>query len=310
MKNQLILFFFLIYSCEMVLDIDPPPHTKSLVVGGLMVADSMIYISVKDDRAILDNTQGFNTIKGASVAIYEEGELFAILQEVDTVDWNDEKTTIYLSYEKPTVGKSYRLEIEKSGFENISAVERVPRPPVFDVEEVYIETNEYDNPELNFKIKIDDSPGADYYNILVSAYYKSIENTYDEDWEITGTEIVDNIRNIGIYFENELIIEDYMDGSIFTDILFDGREYNINLIGDLWFFDINNDDFDPELRFIFELRNISEATYNFLYTSELYRTVNEDFTAEPVQVYSNIENGKGIFGSYSSSFVEFIPDLD
>ena len=55
-----------------------------------------------------------------------------------------------------------------------------------------------------------------------------------------------------------------------------------------------------------ELQAISPELYRYLKSAQLYRVSESDAFSEPVQIYSNVKNGWGIFGSLSSSRV-FIP---
>ncbi|MBQ7554649.1 MAG: DUF4249 family protein [Bacteroidaceae bacterium] len=59
-------------------------------------------------------------------------------------------------------------------------------------------------------------------------------------------------------------------------------------------------------RVMVELQAISPELYRYLKSVELYRVTENDAFSEPVQIYSNVKNGWGIFGSLSSSRV-FIP---
>ncbi|MBR3717322.1 MAG: DUF4249 family protein [Bacteroidaceae bacterium] len=56
-----------------------------------------------------------------------------------------------------------------------------------------------------------------------------------------------------------------------------------------------------------ELQAISPELYHYLKSVELYHLTYNDAYAEPVQIYSNVQNGWGIFGalSYDRHFVEF-----
>ena len=48
-----------------------------------------------------------------------------------------------------------------------------------------------------------------------------------------------------------------------------------------------------------ELQAISPELYRYLKSVELYRVMENDAFSEPVQIYSNVKNGWGIFGSLS-----------
>ena len=298
----------------MVVEIDPPPYTKSLVVGGLMVADSMVSLSITEDRGILDNSDSFNDIKGASAKIYEEGLLFAELQEVDRVANYGNSTTIYLSYEKPKVGKSYTLEIEKSGFENVTATDKIPNPPVFEIGEVSVDfvyrDTLYRHAYFMIEITIDDDIAVDYYHLIATAHYKELNEATDDKGEKVS-EISDVSSEIKLDTD-ELVFEDHMrDYAVFTDQGFNGKNHKIKLDGYIYneFIGTDLNGFDQDLKIVFELRKISEVTYNFMNTTQLHKRAERDPITEPAQVYSNVENGNGIFGSYNSSFIEFTLEL-
>lgn len=53
-------------------------------------------------------------------------------------------------------------------------------------------------------------------------------------------------------------------------------------------------------RVMVELQAISPELYRYLKSVELYRITESDAFSEPVQIYSNVQNGWGIFGSLSS----------
>jgi hypothetical protein len=55
-----------------------------------------------------------------------------------------------------------------------------------------------------------------------------------------------------------------------------------------------------------ELQAISPDYYRYLKSVELYRVTESDAFSEPIQIYSNVKNGWGIFGSLSSQRL-FIP---
>jgi len=57
-------------------------------------------------------------------------------------------------------------------------------------------------------------------------------------------------------------------------------------------------EFDP--RVMVELQAITPEFYRYLKSVELYRVTESDAFSEPIQIYSNVKNGWGIFGSLSS----------
>ena len=57
------------------------------------------------------------------------------------------------------------------------------------------------------------------------------------------------------------------------------------------------------------LRRVSENYYNFRISQQLQADTYYDPLAEPVLVYSNVENGLGVFGSYVQSKLTYQLEL-
>ena len=64
---------------------------------------------------------------------------------------------------------------------------------------------------------------------------------------------------------------------------------------------------DVPARVMVELQALSPELYHYLKSVELFRITESDAFSEPVQIYSNVHNGWGIFGalSYDRHFVEY-----
>ncbi len=67
------------------------------------------------------------------------------------------------------------------------------------------------------------------------------------------------------------------------------------------------DEPDVPARVMVELQALSPELYHYLKSVELFRITESDAFSEPVQIYSNVQNGWGIFGalSYDRHFVEY-----
>ena len=86
-----------------------------------------------------------------------------------------------------------------------------------------------------------------------------------------------------------------------SDALFNGRDFEIKLkISKFSFYETDTVLLDVSLE------HIAEPYYLYAVSSNKYRrTSNNPFT-EPVSVYTNVENGLGIFTGYTSSSVRFV----
>ena len=77
----------------------------------------------------------------------------------------------------------------------------------------------------------------------------------------------------------------------------------------LYYIEKENHEGVPKIqpRVMVELESITKDYYNFLKSMELYRITASDGYAEPVQIYSNVQNGWGILGalSYDRHFIDY-----
>jgi hypothetical protein len=168
--------------------------------------------------------------------------------------------------------------------------------------------DEYGNPMLSFKVKFTDPVDEKNY------YLVKIRNTYDfEKWdenliiydtlyvgpdttiinEVLGGNVI-SLATENIWFSsNDLIIEEYMwsTGVIFSDEIINGENYSFSGKMNKWSL------YGTENNVSFELRSLSPETFKYYKSVNQHYDTSGDPFAEPVIVFTNIENGIGIFGS-------------
>ncbi|MFQ5636990.1 MAG: DUF4249 family protein [bacterium] len=84
----------------------------------------------------------------------------------------------------------------------------------------------------------------------------------------------------------------YFEDAYFDDALFDGEFYDL----DISFYNYS----EPIEMFIVVLLTTSESYYNFHKSVDQQNATEDNPFAEPVPIYTNIENGLGVFAGYSS----------
>ncbi len=102
-----------------------------------------------------------------------------------------------------------------------------------------------------------------------------------------------------IIFKDEQLSEGYRGwpayfSNIFTDQLFNGKEYEFTVESRLRKGEPGTD------YVVVELQSITRELYYYLKSTMLYRITDQDAYTEPIQIYSNIEDGWGIFGGVNS----------
>lgn len=296
MKNLRYIIPFLLVSCELVVPVDQPDFEPSIVVGSFIGPDTTIVVNLTSDRYVLERAYEFDPIEDATVLLYEDDQLMGALEEIEyTREWdlNNPVPGIYGLDYRPVAGRTYRLEISKEGYRSVQATDQLPLvSPRFEI--LNVEKDEFSDGEID--IRIYDEPGEDFYEVLV---FLSVLRR-DAEFDDFGNIVKDSVWRadpspISLYTEN-IVVEEH-NNSIFPDNLFEGRSYDLELEG---YFSTGSGfgDFDPEPILTVELRRVSEAYYNYVNSSNLQNWVTGDPFAEPVQAFTNVENGRGVLGSY------------
>ncbi len=310
MKNIIFLLTVITCGCELVIKVDQPPFQPSIVMGSYIGPDTTIVVTLSEDRHVLEMPYDFNRISEATVQLFEGDQLIGVLEEFPPSDEfisNPFGRGIYGLDFRPTAGVEYRLEVSKSGFTSVQATDRLPESgPMFEV--VSMDMNESTS-GLEIEIKLLDEPGRDYYEVLAYLTINTFQSSFNDDtqtWEVDS--IIRSTEFLDLYTEN-IAVEEY-NNSLFSDRLFDGRSYELDMESYLYVWQDPNIDAELDPVLIVEVRRVSEAYFNFSNSAALQYWVDGDPFAEPVQAFSNVENGRGVFGSYVSTRQEFPIELN
>lgn len=309
MKKLIYLLIVITSACELVVNVDQPPFHPSIVMGSFIGPDTTIMVNLSEDKDVLERPGEFDPITGATVQLFEGDRLVGVLQEIVTDQVGEfpiQQGGLYGLDFRPSPGVEYRLEVEKEGFTSVQATDQLPlNAPRFEV--LSIDQGEFSDTEI--EIKIFDEAGRDYYEVLAYLSMNSFSGHYDDvtgEWQLDSIWRSTNI--LSMYTEN-IAVEEH-NTSLFSDRLFDGRSYELDMETYLSFW-VNPDiDVDPDPVVTIEVRRVSEAYYNYINSSALQWWVDGDPFAEPVQAFSNVENGRGVFGSYVSSKQDFPIEVD
>ncbi|RCL74489.1 MAG: DUF4249 domain-containing protein [Flavobacteriales bacterium] len=302
MKNLfpiiLILSALTLSNCTKEIDFAEQDIAPRIVVNSLFTNDSVWSAHISRSVGVLDNTS-YTTIDDASVNIFDEN---ANLITTLTHQGNG----LYTSPTgvSPLPNQSYTLEASAGGYQSVNATNFIPPAvPIYQLDTV-TSTNSNDETILEATITFQDPPNvSNYYmlEVLVKGTWESWEGDsveFREPLEISCDDI--NVETVNRFnfggFENTYL---YL---MLKDQNFDGENYALT-------FSVINYAELKEMELFGEIRlvNTSEAYFNYLTSFNMYqRTINNPF-ATPVQVYSNVNNGMGIFagGTLTSWDVEF-----
>jgi hypothetical protein len=272
----LIGFLFLhLSSCsedffETVIDADPPPFTPKVVahayIGNLQ--DTIPLLTLTKNREIFNANDQHSVIEDAAISIFKNDQQSGIFRfengvyVADPVDIFDE------------VGAEYKIMINAPGFPVAEARQTKPSPVFIDTAFFVpnIAINEDGQRFDGYRISITDPPGSENYYMLTCSKFTS-DSTF--------------LWSISLNSLDPLLSPADGGTLLFSDDSFDGKSRE---------FDIYSSDFSStggSLRF--DLWHISREL--FQYQLSIYQYLNNDFDFfnEPVVIFSNIDQGLGIF---------------
>ncbi len=296
MKNPVFVVSLILastISCTKVVDIELPEHQSKLVINSIFTSGERISINIGQTASINGGIPP--GIYDSNINIYRESNL------VESVHSGD---SIYSFNFGPVENGNYSIEVSSPGFETVRASDSIPGKTVLSNIE-YTDKEWVNDWGLKFRLLklafIDQSEKQNYYEIklkkrfLIKKYNPSGYYYHTERLRIGGTP--DPIMEVAWQYYNET------DGLVFNDALFNNKQCNLEI-----FIEVPDNGAD-QYEIIVELRSLSENYYKYKKQLGVYaKASNEDIlegSPEPVNLYSNIENGYGIFAGYMSDVHSF-----
>lgn len=297
----IILALVIISGCTKYLDFEGEDAEPRLVLNGIFTPDSTFRIELSHSAGYISQ-QPLRTLHNGNVVVYSEnGEFLDSLKHAGK--------GIYKGVVTAQAGKSYKIGASAPTFENIYAVDYIPEPVFvssWNVSPSDIGLTEYSY-TLDVDFVINDQRGVQNYYVLEfygkRSYYVKYE--YDPNTEdlVPDTVFFDDPGLQRLPFETS---ESILTSE--TDLAFDeGSYYASSLAFCDNLFDGKSQKFRVRLSFYMDgitdiemvLKSCSEAYYRYKRSIENYRNADGDPFSQPVQVYTNIENGLGIWAGYS-----------
>ncbi len=289
----------LMISCRKEIPFNAEEVAPKIVVNSLFSTDSIWSAHIGRSAGILD-TADYSSIPDATAFIYDadNNQVAELLYQGNGL-YTDTTSM-------PIENQEYRIEISAPGFQDISASNAIPSAVPIIALDTLTATNEEGLAILQVDVVIDDPANINNYYLIemwLSGEYQwgGITYEYSDRMEISSNDPYIETTNTFDFdgFENAY---NYF---LLSDENFDGEDYTLS------FSVINWEDVkkDVDLNLFGEIRllNSSEAFYNYRTSYEVYDNANGNPFATPVQVYSNINNGIGIFagGTLTTWEVEF-----
>lgn len=302
-----VLTFIFTISCETTERIDDfPLRPSKLVVNCYFAPDSAWEFQVSKSLSVLDNAE-LKLVDDASIVLYRDS---AVIDSVKAPDTDG----LYRSGESlPQPGERYRIEVLSPDFKNALYAEgTVPSPVpvtganVIITDSAFFYTRQYEwgampprgNVQGTLELTFSDPPGTDnYYQVSLYSFVKDYDYNDSTIFWIYK-------RDINFTVDDPVVqkTEAYYGAARFSDELIDGQTYKLKL---------DFEDWEASLDQVYFIDLVSLNRDSYLYRSsvqEYYESSGDPFS-EPVLIYSNIENGFGIFAGYST-FTYQVPLFD
>ena len=287
-----ILLVLIMTACEKEVKIPIKFTTPKLVVNALFNTDSLWDVEISASRYIYD-TNSIPLINDAEVTISDsEGNIFSLTNYGDG--------NYHSVSEKPEIEKEYTIVVKHDDYVDVRATSQLPGELIVDNidwhDQIYIGGDLFRKINVTFQ----DSQGKDYYLVRMSGAF----------WE-EAIDIVSGLLDTVLvvypmyFFSKNAAVEEINSNSLqtsisFTDDIFNGSTYTIDLL--LYEFYFGNIYEESKLESIYiSISRISEEYFLYEKSYKKYTSTNENsMFAQPTQVYTNIENGLGVFAGYSS----------
>lgn len=299
-KTKISLFcILLLTSCIKEIPLDETSFTPRLVVNSIICPDSIIKVQVSKTVMITDT--GKRIIDNANVSLYKDGVFYSNLANIDS--------GYYVFGTYPEKGRLYEIKANAPGFNPVSATEVIP-------EKTEIISCSFKGPIAAIDPTIGDEMGD--INIVFKDN-ASVKNYYELVFYWLNNGIKDYISIYNVYqdipvLKNEGDI-DYEPSSIFfSDELFNGKEYSLNIKMYMPFSRSGNnwEIIEPHGKLYVILRTTSYNYYKYrkLWTRHRHNQnqgldyYQDLFRGEPITMFTNVTNGNGIFAGYSQDVEE------
>ncbi|MDG1350274.1 MAG: DUF4249 domain-containing protein [Crocinitomicaceae bacterium] len=290
--KKLILFlsvtsFLLFTNCTKEIEFDAQDIAPRIVVNSLFTNDSLWTANISRSVGVLETTS-YTSIEDADVSIFDGNgvQVTALTNQGDGLYTSPTGAT-------PQADELYTIEVNAPGYTSVSATNRIPTAVQINSIDTVSSTNSDGENILETTINFQDpSANENYYMVEVLVKGTWIDEfegdtiEFREPLQISCNDI--NVETINRFnsggFENTYL---YL---MLKDENFDGEDYALT-------FSVINYAELKDLELFGEIRlvNTSAAYFNYLKSFNMYQSASGNPFATPVQVYSNVENGMGIF---------------
>ncbi len=298
MKYLSLFLIFVCLGCETIIEINPPEYTPEPVATSFFSPDSVWSVTLHSSLGI--NAKGDTSteyITDASVRIMDGSNMIEALNYVGNGEYRANKGRL------PASSTKYTLHVDLPGATSIQATSTAP-PPVpfsdYSIEKVG-EGGFRDDTIYRLKAVFKDEPNPNFYQIGIyqyvatdidSLYYRKSVNELHPGWAcgyVAAAETEIDIEDRGTTGCGDL------DPIVVTDRNFDGGTYP-------WSATVEVSERGGRSELLLVLSSLSEEYFEYQRTLE-HNLFLDPLLDEPINVYSNVTGGLGVFAGYTNTSV-------
>lgn len=334
-----ILLSVLFTACEKEIKFDKKLVQPRLVLNSFITSDSIIDVKISASKSIPGVERTFVWPEDATVKLFVDDVETETLKTY-LIDYPETEDQYYYYDEtdsrprvgyhtvntKAETGKTYRLEVSHPDYETATSETYIPEQVKIlshSSEEVTENRDGYNQKFQTFKIKFKDPDGEkNYYRLSINNFSGRWMRNWEDESDTSGFILLINQEVTQVMSDDRLLnpdeedANDFLFGSpsnvynLFTDDFIDGKEHELEFSIGKDFqtaYSPNGDLKDSTNKlgefnwYTISLQSITEEAYLYMRASYAQHWYGDDFFSEPVQAYSNVENGVGIFAGYNSS---------
>lgn len=317
MKYYSFLFSIVLFSaCDPVeIERSLPDGSTRLCLNSHFAADSIWIVNITRGKYILRPDNGFvadyfEGIDNATVTIWKDGQLLTTLEHSEQTQsqlGSINKGWYKSASDVSAAGENYEIRVSAPGFESVNASCQVPAP--VKISDVNFLSKYPEEPHAGYSDKVnlevyftDPVESENYYEIALRTIsrYPNRSDFFMESFD----EALETDDPLFYYSPDSFDPLDASQGSypvLFSDTGMNGKEVRVRCSAI-----INRTPFPgAERSFEVILRTVSADYYHYKTTKAFQRTTKNDPFGQPVQVYTNVENGFGIFAGWSTDRMAF-----
>lgn len=312
-SSLLMLSVLLLASCEKEIEFNGDITQPLVVVNSYLLPDSTVRVQLSKSRFFLDSKVDYDRIDDATVTIVVNNNFSEALRHTQYGN--------YIGSYLPQPGDSVALSIKVPGEDEIVSSAVIPPPStVISIDtlsrrqisrypaEVRNDTIrawmiDYEL-EMGLRIK-DPAIQKNYYRLSILYNEEYADWDYRNYYYVYFTLQGVSNENSGDNLLGLIGGEQQKEFHLFPDDLFDGKDIVIRFKVKEYVLERAPGYTDPnppaQISYIVNLQSLNRDTYLFLKTKEASKEIVNEFFSEPVQIFSNITNGIGIFGAITNN---------